>query len=592
MFLVISMMWGTIIRGGVESPDRKGKMSSAEELKNQGNLLFSSGNFEEAVDVFTLAINADPENAVLHSNRSAAFASLRLWEEAVADAKKTTELRPEWGKGWSRLGSALQGMGNMKEAHEAFSKGIQVDPTNVQLQKGVEATKAAMNAPPPHEFPNPFAGADVIDRLKKNPRTAALLNDPAFAAKIAELRANPQNVTKYLQDPGMMDVLSVLLNFNLNEAQPGKPANEAAEVKPEPQVKKDEPKTQLQAQNQIQPEEQEALKLKELGTEAYKRRDFPKALEYYEAAFKLTPQNATLLLNQSAVHFEAADYEKAIEKANEAVESARCADKPSDFTFYGKAYARVANSLVKLDRLEEAVKYFNKSLTEHRNADTLTRLRETEKMISERAKAALYDPALAEAARNEGNVHFKEGRYVEAVTAYTEAIRRDEKDPRAYSNRAACYLKLAAVPEGLKDCEKAIQLDPKFIRAFIRKAALLYAKRDFSECLEVCDQAAALDTENKHTTEIQGQRTKATFEIYRQQQHQAASSSSDAHDEASIADKISKDPELAAIIGDPAMRMILQQMQTDPAAVQEHMRNPVVAAKIRKLVAAGIIRTA
>ena len=25
--------------------------------------------------------------------------------------------------------------------------------------------------------------------------------------KIADLRANPQNVTKYLQDPGMMDVL-------------------------------------------------------------------------------------------------------------------------------------------------------------------------------------------------------------------------------------------------------------------------------------------------------------------------------------------------------------------------------------------------
>ena len=329
--------------------------------------------------------------------------------------------------------------------------------------------------------------------------------------------------------------------------------------------------------------------MKELGTEAYKRRDFPKALECYEAAFKLTPQNASLLLNQSAVHFEAGDFEKAIEKANEAVDCARCADKTSDYSFYGKAFARVANSLVKLDRLEEAVKYYNKSLTEHRSADTLTRLRETEKMITERAKAALHNPELAEASRNEGNSHFKEGKYVEAVTAYTEAIRRDEKDPRAYSNRAACYLKLAAIPEGLKDCDKAIQLDPNFIRAYIRKAALQYAKRDYSECLDTCEQAAALDKEHKHSSEIQSQKTKATFEIYRQQQQQQHQSGDD---KSTIADKISKDPELASIIGDPAMRLILQQMQTDPAAIQEHMKNPVVAAKIRKLVASGILRTA
>lgn len=560
-------------------------MSTAEELKNQGNLLFSSGNFEEAVDIFTLAISSDPTNAVLYSNRSAAFASLKQWTSAIEDGKKTTELRPEWGKGWSRLGAALQGNGNVKEAHDAFAKGLEVDPSNAQLQKGLEATEAALNAPPPREFPNPFGGADVMDRLKNDPRTAALLNDPSFRAKIADLRANPQNVTKYLQDPGMMDVLSVLLNFNLSEAQPGAPRSE------EPEVVKEEPKSEPKKQEPlVSAEETEALKLKELGTEAYKRRNFPKALEYYEAAFKLAPQNASLLLNQSAVHFEAGNFDKAIEKSNAAVDCARCADKPSDYAFYGKAYARIANSLAKLDRLEEAVKFFNKSLTEHRNAETLSRLRETEKLIADRAKAAIYNPELAEVARNEGNAHFKGGKFVEAVAAYTEAIRRDEKDPRAYSNRAACYLKLAAIPEGLKDCDKAIQLDPKFIRAYIRKAALLYAKRDYSECLEACDMAATLDTDRKHTTEIQGQKTKATFEIYRQQQQSAASS--DNNDEATIADKIAKDPELAAIIGDPAMRMILQQMQTDPAALQEHMKNPVVASKIRKLVASGILRTA
>lgn len=44
------------------------------------------------------------------------------------------------------------------------------------------------------------------------------------------------------------------------------------------------------------------------------------------------------------------------------------------------------------------------------------------------------------------------------------------------------------------------------------------------------------------------------------------------------------------IMGDPVMQAILQQAQSDPAALQEHMKNPSVRTKIQKLVAAGVIR--
>lgn len=49
------------------------------------------------------------------------------------------------------------------------------------------------------------------------------------------------------------------------------------------------------------------------------------------------------------------------------------------------------------------------------------------------------------------------------------------------------------------------------------------------------------------------------------------------------------DPEVQQILADPAMRLILEQMQTDPKAVQEHLRNPEVARKIEKLLEAGLI---
>ena len=44
-------------------------------------------------------------------------------------------------------------------------------------------------------------------------------------------------------------------------------------------------------------------------------------------------------------------------------------------------------------------------------------------------------------------------------------------------------------------------------------------------------------------------------------------------------------------MGDPVMQSILQQAQSDPKALQDHMKNPSVRENIMKLVNAGIIRT-
>jgi stress-induced-phosphoprotein 1 len=55
---------------------------------------------------------------------------------------------------------------------------------------------------------------------------------------------------------------------------------------------------------------------------------------------------------------------------------------------------------------------------------------------------------------------------------------------QAYSNRAACYTKLGAFPEGLKDANKCIELDPSFAKGYSRKGTIQFFMKEYDKALE------------------------------------------------------------------------------------------------------------
>lgn len=57
-------------------------------MKDQGNKAFSAKDYDKAIELFTQAIAIDPKNHVLWSNRSAAKAGKKQWDDALADAEE------------------------------------------------------------------------------------------------------------------------------------------------------------------------------------------------------------------------------------------------------------------------------------------------------------------------------------------------------------------------------------------------------------------------------------------------------------------------------------------------------------------------
>ena len=110
--------------------------SLALKLKEQGNAAFNAGDYTRAVELFTDAIDISPKDHILYSNRSGAYASLKLFEKARIDAAKCTQISPNWAKGWVRLGVACLGLGNdLKLAREAYAKALTLDPQNLSAKE-------------------------------------------------------------------------------------------------------------------------------------------------------------------------------------------------------------------------------------------------------------------------------------------------------------------------------------------------------------------------------------------------------------------------------------------------------------------------
>jgi STIP1 homology and U-box containing protein 1 len=77
---------------------------AAEQLKEKGNLHFKNGEYESAVTLYSQAIQKNPENPVLWTNRANARLKLKMWHEAMDDCLRSIELNKDHMKGFYFLG--------------------------------------------------------------------------------------------------------------------------------------------------------------------------------------------------------------------------------------------------------------------------------------------------------------------------------------------------------------------------------------------------------------------------------------------------------------------------------------------------------
>jgi stress-induced-phosphoprotein 1 len=402
-------------------------------------------------------------------------------------------------------------------AYDAYEEALKLEPGNPQAKSGLDAVQRAIQAEatadgvqgdPMGGLGGMFNDPGMYEKLANNPKTAPLLADPEFMAKLKKIQSNPNSVGEEIRDPRFLQVMSVLLGIDMSFGQDGpsgqdspmpdaKPAPPKKAPTPEPEPEDEEVVAKRKAQEAGDAE-------KKIGNDFYKKKEFDQAIEHYEKAWELN-KDVTYLNNVGAAKFEKGDYQGAIEVCQKAVDEGR--DLRADFKIVAKSYARIGSAYEKMGDLANAIDSYNKSLMEHRTPDALAKLRNAEKVKAKAEKDAYLSPEEAEKARVLGQEKYKEADWPGAVEAFTEMIKRAPTDPRGYSNRAAALIKLMAFPGAVQDCDEAIKLDPKFFRAYMRKGQALIAMKEYNRALDTFTEAAEQD-DGTNAREIEQQQQK------------------------------------------------------------------------------------
>ena len=110
-----------------------GAMERAAAIcRDMANEAAKKERWEDAAEHYTSVLAAYPHDHEVLCNRALAYLNLQRGQDALQDAALAVNLKPDYTKGFYRLGCALEETKMYKEAAQVFTKVVEMEPGNVE----------------------------------------------------------------------------------------------------------------------------------------------------------------------------------------------------------------------------------------------------------------------------------------------------------------------------------------------------------------------------------------------------------------------------------------------------------------------------
>lgn len=148
------------IYAGMSKEEIDTVIKECEQNKARGNEAFGTGEYAQAVLLYSLALDKADElpddkndkskkqlfaRDVTLSNRAASFLKLGQHEKAAADAKLAHEYNDQNVKAWFRHGLALHAMKEYKEAIPILAQAHKLEPKNKSIKEALQFAEVRLN---------------------------------------------------------------------------------------------------------------------------------------------------------------------------------------------------------------------------------------------------------------------------------------------------------------------------------------------------------------------------------------------------------------------------------------------------------------
>lgn len=118
-----------------ESEPLEDAATRAENSKIKGNELYKQGDYRQAIEYYTVAVDLQPDNASYYGNRAASRIMLNQYQEAAGDAVRSVELDENFTKGFLRLARCQVALGELQRALDSYKRALVLEPSNKEVSQ-------------------------------------------------------------------------------------------------------------------------------------------------------------------------------------------------------------------------------------------------------------------------------------------------------------------------------------------------------------------------------------------------------------------------------------------------------------------------
>ena len=419
--------------------------------------LFSSGQFQEAIDSVATLTKSFPEDPILHNIAGACYAGLGELGSAVNSYEKAINIKPEYAKAHYNLGGAYHELRQFDDSIESYKNAIAIEPDYAEAHNNLG---------------NVFRESGELDDAINSYEIALTLN-PEYVAAHYSLGVVFQELEQW---DVMIEHLEQAIALQPDLAEAHNKIGVGLEVLDQ----LDDAVKSYQKALEINPD-YPALHnnlgnvYKELGQLNDAAKSYLKGLTY-------NPKYIDLLNNLGVVFNELGQHDEAVKSFNRAI-----AIKPD----YAEAYNNLGTALKDLGQLDDAINAYEKALTIYTDSTdsynnlgiVLKKLGRLDDAILSYEKALAINPDDADTHNNLGIALGALERLDDAINSYEKALAINPNYAEAFNNLGIILMKLNRLDDAYKSNEKALALKSNFAEGYGVQGRILTELKKLDEAL-------------------------------------------------------------------------------------------------------------